>query len=44
MLVKKRRKLGYEDQVGEGPPAKKAHLFSASLFRKSIQGEDPFTG
>jgi hypothetical protein len=44
MLVKKKRKSGYGDPCLEGPPAKTAHLFSASVFRKRLKGEDAITG
>jgi hypothetical protein len=44
MLARKKRKPGYESYVGESPPAKQACSFSASVFRKSLQGEDAFTG
>ncbi|XP_021934675.1 nucleolar pre-ribosomal-associated protein 1 isoform X2 [Zootermopsis nevadensis] len=43
MLAKKRRKSGYEDHFDEIPTAKKTNLFCASVFRKSIQGEDAIT-
>jgi len=44
MLARKKRKSGYESHVGESPPVKQTCTFSASVFRKSLQGEDAFTG
>jgi hypothetical protein len=44
MLPRKKRKSGYEGHFEEGPPVKQACSFSAIVFRKSLQGEDAFTG
>jgi len=44
MSVEKKRKSGYEDHCDEIPQAKRTHLFSANVFKKSIQGVYAITG